>query len=386
MSLLIDHGLSGAQTHALIIGVGAYPDLLTPGLPADLRDLLPLPSSSASALAMVDWLENEYDNPTAPLGTVECLISDQSGPVLFGRSSGVRVDVERATMAAIQSAFGRWYGRCDADPGNIALFYFCGHGFMKLFTALLTEDFGRNILSPFRDAINFDMMALGMTRCRAGTQILLADACRQVPRTALQMLDDLPTDPLVDPKGGELKARRALVANAATAGLKAFTRVGRPTQFTQALLQCLRGEGSQRVAGGGWAVTLAKLAEAIQDAMDRIIMGPDGVPQACEVRTQKAANVIFHRLKGKPDVPVRIGCRPAAAMIPANFAMSLQGDSAIFQRRSPLADLPARPWELVVPAGMYNVSATFDSASGFQPKTLEVWAIPPSFSDDLEVQ
>lgn len=385
MSLLIDHGLSGAQTHALIIGVGAYPNLQTPGLPADLKDLAPLPSSSASAMAMVDWLDGEYDNPAAPLGSVECLVSDPGGPTLFARPPARPVEIERAGMDAIRSAFVRWYQRCDADIGNVAMFYFCGHGFMKLFSALLSEDFGRNVLSPFRDAINFDMMVMGMTRCQAGTQVFLADACRQVPRTALQMLDDLPCDPLIDAKAGDLKERRALVAHAATAGMKAFTPVGKPTQFTQALLQCLRGQGSERV-GKVWTVTLNRLSFALQDAMPRVTSAPNAVPQACDVRVEKAAKTVLHRLRGTPDVPVRIGCLPADAMLTANFAMSLQGDAAVFRNRGPLASPPAAPWELVVPAGTYNVGATFDPSTGFRSSAREVWVQPPSISEDLEVQ
>lgn len=68
------------QTHAIIIGVGDYPHLRNGSAfrerPAtSTMGLGQLTSSPISAKAFSDWMVNNFNNPNAPLGTVELLLS-----------------------------------------------------------------------------------------------------------------------------------------------------------------------------------------------------------------------------------------------------------------------------------------------------------------------
>ncbi|WP_020160040.1 caspase family protein [Methylobacter marinus] len=378
MALIEDRHRTGPQIHALIIGVGAYPYLHDPKyqsfrnkLPADLRNLEPLPSAPLSALELVRWLKSEYDNSSVPLGTIECLLSDPARPAEFTAMS--------ATIDNIQDAFDRWYERCDADIGNTALFYYCGHGFMKTSTALLSEDFGHHPHEPFVDTINFDSMEMGMRGCNASTQLFFADACRQIPRTALQMINDLPSRSLVSSLAGSFKIRRMLRANAAVPNTQAHTRSGQITQFTRALLQSLEGQGSERGPGGQWVVTINGLNNAIHDAVDRLLLIPGTPDQSCEIRTEKGSKHIIHVLPGVPEVPIRIGCRPNEVIGFAVLSLNRVRDATVVKVRVPPQP---QPWELTVPADQYLVTASFADNS-YPCKSLDIWATPPSVTDNI---
>ncbi len=251
---------------------------------------------------------------------------------------------------------------------------------MKTVTALLTEDFGRDALDPFHDAINFDGMEMGMRGCNASMQLFFADACRQIPRTALQMLNDLPARSLVQPLAGGFKVRRMLRANASVPNTQAHSRVDDVTQFTRALLQGLRGEGSERGPGGKWVVTLNGLHSAINDGVERMLLEPGTPFQACDVRTEGASRVAVHVLNGAPLVPVRIECQPESATGSARFAIRKRDDPAVLSRR----DAPeARPWVLTVAPDRYVVAADFGGA--YPSASWEIWALPPSYMYPLEV-
>ena len=105
MTLVLQRPQAGPQTHAFLMGVGAYPHLLNadPQLPLDLKALDQLPSAPRSAIAVGRWLSESYRNPVAPLGSVELLLSDPTLPPnaaahypgVGGQPIGVGVLVDR---------------------------------------------------------------------------------------------------------------------------------------------------------------------------------------------------------------------------------------------------------------------------------------------------
>lgn len=132
--------VNSAGTHVLIVGVGEYPCLLG-GDSVRLLDkpmgLGQLSSPPLSAVALADWfigrqtLGPEVDepvgfhNPNAPLASVEMLVSPG---LSYQCRDCTNVAVEPTTRDNIDCSYGAWVERAKSHAGNIAVFYFCGHG------------------------------------------------------------------------------------------------------------------------------------------------------------------------------------------------------------------------------------------------------------------
>src|SRR5947199_9944041 len=81
MTLLLDKS-SKPGTHAVVIGIGRYPWLV--GGKAKPRfaqndGMAQLTSPPASARAFATWLLETYENPEAPLVSLDLLLSDAKG-------------------------------------------------------------------------------------------------------------------------------------------------------------------------------------------------------------------------------------------------------------------------------------------------------------------
>ena len=109
MSVIFNAALPAttAQTHAFVIGVGEYPFLLgghlNPG--AMTMGLGQLTSSVKSAEAFAYWLTSKFTSSSAPLGSVELLLSPNS----YAPAGQPAQAVDRATLDNIKVAFKRWY-------------------------------------------------------------------------------------------------------------------------------------------------------------------------------------------------------------------------------------------------------------------------------------
>src|SRR5713226_9988227 len=144
MSLVFDAGLGAAsrQTHALVIGVADY--LHLPGgsqyanAPAKNTFGLPrLDSPHVSAISVANLLRT-LSNKQTPIGTIEVVLS----PATYTDAQGLQSAVDLATMSNITSAFVAWSHRASANADNVAIFFFCGHGFENEFMILPPADFG----------------------------------------------------------------------------------------------------------------------------------------------------------------------------------------------------------------------------------------------------
>lgn len=241
------HG-PGPKTHALVIGVSYYHHLPGgQGIPIrEPMDLEQLSSPTISAVAFAEWILSELNNLRAPLGSVEVLLSPVADVTL---PDGTRRRSTRATMEEIRRAFDQWYVRCDSDPGNVAIFYFCGHGLMRQNLALLAEDFGVRPLAPFETAIDINSTWEGMARCKAQTQCYFIDCCRQASWAMQRQLDD-PASTLVNPQFGIASERDAPRFMATGPARSAYGMSSSTTLFTNALLECLKR--GARKEGARW--------------------------------------------------------------------------------------------------------------------------------------
>src|SRR5207244_556533 len=170
----------------LVIGVGDYPHL--PGGSQDQTapahqsyGLQSLDSPAWSAVEFANWLKANLRNRQAELGTIDLLVSAPLG------APGPLQGFDVPTMGEITKAFNDWAARCHKHVNNVAIFYFCGHGFQREVMMLLPADFGNPAVgNPWTNIIDFTTTHIGMIDCMANTQLYLLDACRETPMLLLR--------------------------------------------------------------------------------------------------------------------------------------------------------------------------------------------------------
>ena len=269
------------QTHALVIGVGTYPYL--PGGSGHRRDsrvptwgMKQLKSPVVSARAFADWLCLGYQNSSAPLGSVNLLLSPANPFAATGRTP---LPVDPPEMAKVQAAYDAWYARCDARPGNIALFYFCGHGVAQGFNSLLLcADYGADPVRPFTTGlIDLQGTFVGTATCRAKTLCFFIDACRtgQDVNAKGVALRDYLKEPFGD--------RDYRLIRSAAYDQSAYGQSNLVSVFTDVLLDCLRdglGVNRRREDDACWVIT----TESLQENLVRLLGAPVGPAQGPAVR------------------------------------------------------------------------------------------------------
>ncbi|MEU4237726.1 caspase family protein [Actinoplanes sp. NPDC026619] len=364
---------AGPALHALIIGVGAYPHLKD-GSGTPLPDLgrfgAPgqLTSPPRSALAWTDALIAARDEWLAPLGTVDLLVSSPPKPADDGGD-----DHEPATRDAIQSAFGRWWKRCDRHADNIALFVFCGHGLQAESQVLLAADFGHDEHSPWMKAFDFDRTRLAFMANHARTQLFVVDACREV--TLANLETPVPyAPPLREPgKRDPLRCEFDFTARATSRKRSAYGKPNEPSYFTKALLRGLDGGAASRIRRE-WLVTTGDLAGHL-DALMAMVDAPVG--QQPQVTTTRSARI---RRTPAPLAHLRVDCKPSRATGQADF--SWHHDSL------PARSRPVRSGEAWtvpdIPVGASTVAASFPELDYHDVKQKFI-VFPPIYEDYVEV-
>ncbi len=359
MTLVFHDRNRNPATHALVMGVGRYPFLEGGSHPApevSRWGLGQLSSPPVSAKAIADFLIGELDNPGAPLGSVELLLSP-SGPYALPGGGGSR-DVEAATMANIEVASKGWKARCDRHPDNVALFFFCGHGVSRRHLSLLAEDFGDPAHARvFKNALDLEKTAEGMgSDCRARVQCFFADACRSVPQSAAMEIDSVGLFSIME------NLRRPEDAPLFYSTLPkdpAYGNAHGVTPYTRAVLNGFRGTGSV-YRNGRWRVTTGRLAEAIARAMaaEGEAGSAPGTPgQRPAGGGQGGALSVLHTIAGRPQVPVRIFLQPQGVSKKVHLSITSKTSPAKTVSRGPDGCV----WHLLLDWGEYEGSATFPS-------------------------
>ncbi|WP_437971118.1 caspase family protein [Sorangium sp. So ce260] len=356
MTLFEDRRTGGPATHVLIVGCGAYPHLAaSPSPPFGLR---PLSSPAKSAAAIAEFFATKYKNDRAPLGTIEVLASPASDP-----------RIGPCDLASIAAAAGRWFNFCDSDEENVAVFYFCGHGFERgTELALLADDFGRTPppLNPMNEAINLDALVEGMARCRARGQCFFIDCCRDLPESQAQTLGSFGVA-ILQPFAKPLNAGRDYSIYYATgATSRAFGRVNAPSRFTEALLRAMRGAGADE-ENGAWRVDTSALHRGLR-AIFELENGRPGVPKQVPRLGGNTYGFVLHELAAPPEVPVVIGCDPTTRNVDAKFLVS---DPAGKQWSR---DALPEDWEIELSVAEYSLEIAISQQ--VVSSSLPVW--PPS--------
>ena len=381
MTTLFDRPGIRPATHAFVVGVGSYRYLRDPQRPKvrALR-LSPLTSPPVSARVFTDWLVGEHQNDHAPLASVELLLS---APDRRYRSPDgtIDVEVEPVTMANFKRAWDDWFARCDRHPGDIAIFFFCGHGTLKSNLALLMEDFGENEYRMFENAVNFDGSHQAMTTaCQARVQCFFADACRGVPYAVLER-EGAEGQILIDHMLRQYQAEDAPRFYATPPTNPAYGQSDEATPYTQALLQALRGAASWP-SKGRWVVLSGRLQDGIRETMKRLQRDPQLPDQRPVVGGNCSGGSVIHVLPGLPRVPVSLEFQPSMAAATAEPFFVSATDPAAPQKLR----FTHGAWEAELIAGDYDGGARFPKGDYSDYPHCRVTPYPPLHELLWEVQ
>jgi hypothetical protein len=360
MTTVFDDESDQPRMHALVIGVGRYRYSLRgvehgqahveSGRPEDQ-----LKSAPRAAEAFATWLlTHQKDSRAAPLGSLEAAISSDGQ---MPRRLEDR-DLEAPTWQETSTAFDTWLERCNRNPGNVAVFYFSGHGCgLNSDQYLLLEDVGESVSRFFANAVDFSGTLRGMFRCKAKIQCFFIDACATV-------LDG--TDggalPLISANGSDVVERDCL-ALTSPYGAKAYESSEGTTRFTDALLQAL-GFGANNV-NGTWQVTTGTLDFAVQEML-RWNRKPGEPEQTVARGSDSPRGGFIHTLASPPAIPFRFDLDPAEALRFADLSLrAIRSGGTSLARSAPSAQGYRRqgngsgPWEAAAPVGEYDFEALF---------------------------
>lgn len=351
----------GPVTRALVIGVGHYPSLPGGGgrqmtKPEGLRQLQ---SPPVSARAFARWLIENYHSPSRPLASVQLLISEAAPQDFAYIREGKEevVPAQMANIATVRQAIRDWQA-LSTDLGDLMLFYFCGHGIANAAkAALLMSDFGSVPAAPLDGALDFTGFRLGMESCIARDQCFFVDACR-LGSTLLQRNYNYAGDPVLhatlDPIPGG-KPRIGPQFFSTLAGEAAYGRPGKPSVFTDALLEALSGCGAVDENGVDWIVKTGQLQSALEFLIHDAIR-TNGWEMAQQPIVDAMQNVVLNTLSRQPMVPVLLNVDPDIA----HHEAELRYDNGVDLRDQRAAH--PMPWSVRLPAGMYSFHADFASA------------------------
>ena len=279
--LFRDEGLiaaAGPATHAIVIGVGAYPHLHGgSGALADLNGgLKQLSSPPVSAREFSDWLLDEFNNPDKPLASVSMLVSEADAPQPYNHTKlATPFTPQIANSGHVKKAIREWKKLGDLNEDNLIIFFFCGHGVAGGLDqmTLLLADYGEDNDMPMEGAIDFSALRRGMSQCKASQQCFFIDACRTLTDIATRTTatgQKIIQDNIVRPHASDWNVA---VIYSTLGGEKAYGRKHKPSFYTEELITGLNGAGSNKRNGQGvWRVSVGDLHAAVHHGLS--LRGP----------------------------------------------------------------------------------------------------------------
>lgn len=304
MALLVDRRTVGDPgVHAILIGVGCYPNLRpghTLGAFAPDAGLEELTSPLHSVEALAQWLQNDMHLSGTPLKTLRVLGSSPTQTTPWSASE--------PTFDNIQQHVNDWFDDVDAHEDNLALFYFCGHGLrVGDVQAVLAQDFGANTHAPFDRSFDPEFFADAVRKARALRQIFLVDACS----TSVSLPEDydkVQPRVLIQPaRNNNLGVVKQSFFRASEFGTRAYGRENAPSLFMWAFLQAMRGAGALQRRPRHWVIG----TDMLKTALNWLIQStPEGQGQEVAYGAGLSSSLDLHELQAPPLVPVRVSCDP----------------------------------------------------------------------------
>ncbi len=278
MTVLRSDTPDGGGVRVLILGAGHYPhaQATRPMVPR-LADIASARKSAVDFTTHIftDWAER-FEKP---ISFVELLANDATQPdgVEFSCDGIAPVQVDAPTIANILAARSRWLDA--AGPGDILLFYCCGHGIWlpSASRTFLASDFGIDDESVWPNAVALDDFIVGLAEKPPRSQWLLFDCCANTPGEVLRQAKPA-ANPLVTFLHGRRKAMTDLhgalsqaVIASASPGTEAFGRTGGRSRFMDVFIDACSDAGFREPDAAGRAMlTLQSLELAMSTYRDRI--------------------------------------------------------------------------------------------------------------------
>jgi hypothetical protein len=275
-----------------------------------------LKSPPVSARHFARWIIEEYECTDRPLASVRLLLSDKASTKFeyTSKNKTISKDVGKADIASLQQAIRTWHKLGKENPEHLLLFYFCGHGISDgASLALLTSDFGSDADAPLNSAFDFRRFHMAMEECAARSQCYFIDACR-VGSKLLAENQGFAGQPVlnwtgIEPNpGGRMRAGPIFYST--IAGEAAYARPGKPSVFTEALIQSLSGAGAGD-EDGPWTVKATNLQAAL-DFLMKEASRELGLPQQ-QIPTVESMQQMKMNTISQPKVPVIVRVQPEKA-------------------------------------------------------------------------
>lgn len=226
----IDEALEGLPaTHVLVVGVGQYQS----------QKLSPLTTTTATALAVVDWFQTEFDNFDAPLGSIQLLLSPKPDAPAHGYGS-----VPPASYAMLGPALKAWVSRCCQSADSLAVAYFTGHGERQNnATAFLLEDYLTDKTDAAAGMLDLGKLVRGLDALTATRQLIVFDCCRMAAPLKLDNEWGAGNCPISLRRGDDDHGlvRQQCVLYATSLGKLAGGNTNKPTDFAAAFLRAMGG-------------------------------------------------------------------------------------------------------------------------------------------------
>lgn len=355
--------------HALIVGVGGYPNLPPAGSPQEpvappRYNLKKLSSSVPSALRVARLLLRHGGRFGRPLRTCRLLLSPLGTE--RGLASVAGKGIPEASFENLCRAAEGWRADASASPDGMTLFYFSGHGIQRTrerrpeLLALL-HGFGGGPSPTFHHAFAAEDLRASMNPGPGGTiardQLYMFDACRYEPQD-LGEAGYQRARLLLDYQPSAVDTRNAPIFYTTLPGLLTPGISGRGSVFAAALTSCLRGAAGVRnpaVLTSGtdqWTVTLESLRKLINYYVERIGARANSRQTVqCDGATR---DLMLRTLDGPPRVRVHLGLKPSvAAEIASIFIESADGQRLLHVG----PPIPRNPHVGALRAGIYTFGA-----------------------------
>lgn len=386
MTLVLDrtaYAVGDALLHALVIGTATYPYVKGCGIP-ELQNLSDLPCAVDGAKIVLQWLEKQFHPPPGlQLGTIELLLDS---PSASGRVSvtldGKKTRVDPPTISAIEAACDDWTDRLKEDSRNVALFYYCGHGFYAGDTLLSAQDLASRANDPAGATINFGAFHEGMRRFDLDAQLFLLDTCSSPAGWIPNQRGGPLGRALVQLQRGDPMHPHARMRSEATApGTAAHYPPSGAPYFSRVLRGALADDlGCTQDPSGKWVTSHTSLGNAINELLEHELKGRKLTGTQIPTHRVEGGAFVVHHPSKPPDVPVHTTTDPRQAIRRATLTISSPGGVHVAG--------PARVndyvWSNRVAPARYDLSASFppnsftgtvrpiDVAPPMRPYTLKV--------------
>jgi hypothetical protein len=378
--------------HALIIGVGNYPNLVR--APNNLLGMGHLDGPARTALKFAEFLlsfDTKPDRLAAPLRSLRLLLSPSP------REQGqipIPAGISPANWQTIHTAAVAWRHAATNSADDVTLFYFAGHGIQRgpaegvLFPEDVLEgypDDGAPILDRAFDVNNlYNGMApkpgeLGSApETIANIQYFFFDACRS-PLPALNNFFNASPRPLFNVRADGVDNRiapRFFAAN--PGGLGYATPIG--TTFGEDLLKCLSGAGADLLSSDGspvWGITIDRLSRVMESMRDEWNATYPAYRRSFELGNITSTKPILVQFASPPAVACRFTIQPDTALAEASLKLVTYRAGQEIMAHCEGPPLPSACVAREFPGGTYLIQASHSSG----PPQFQQLAVilPPSF-------